>query len=431
MSAKHEHISQLVRYASLCDILAGCSQRDSIHDVSDFITKKLRYVINGYAWTYHGVQHESVQIVARKSKQLTIERHALHELTAFKAYCENLRSMRSIDLETDTRDDDYLCTSLVIERLREVLILPIKRNDKIEAYVAYYAKDQLFDDLDKKFIVLMSEFLHDKISAIQTNERLQASLEELATKKKYSSYKNISLAMAHHINTPLGVSTTCTSQIASSVRHLQRHLDAKSLTASTLTETLQDIDESQSLASQSLERLSVIVNAFRESCVHVEQTQSERCHLKQAITEAIAQSSNIVRIEVHGDANLDISGPFDAMTDILTELFHNAFDHGFRSNPESVRTDELRIDIVCQTFGRTVQIDVRDNGCGITDDARAHVFEPFFVGRTMAKNKGLGLYNVYNTTANLFSGSIECVSSDRGAHFRLMLPWDSIIGRLT
>ena len=139
------------------------------------MTRKLRYAINGYVWTYHAVQHKGVQIVAPKSKQLTIERNAFHELTTFEQYCDDHRSVRSIDLEKSTIDDNSLCTSLVIQRLREALILPIERSDVIDTYVPYYTKDQLFDGLGSKFIVLMSEFLHATISDIQTNERLQAS----------------------------------------------------------------------------------------------------------------------------------------------------------------------------------------------------------------------------------------------------------------
>ena len=64
MNRDQDQLSQLVRYASLCDILAGCSQFADLVSVCDYITKKLKYVINGYAWTYHAVRDGVVQIVA-------------------------------------------------------------------------------------------------------------------------------------------------------------------------------------------------------------------------------------------------------------------------------------------------------------------------------------------------------------------------------
>ena len=154
MSRDQDQLSQLVRYASLCDILAGCSQFTDLVSVCDYITKKLKYVINGYAWTYHAVRDGGVQIVARKSKRLSVTKEPLDELMAHREFCRHVSTMVAVDLDESKGQAEHLCEPLVIDRLRQVLIVPIRRNQAIEAYVAYYAKDQCFDELDKKFILV-------------------------------------------------------------------------------------------------------------------------------------------------------------------------------------------------------------------------------------------------------------------------------------
>ena len=39
MTEPQEQLTHLVRYASLCDILTGCSQFDRVSQVVDFLTK--------------------------------------------------------------------------------------------------------------------------------------------------------------------------------------------------------------------------------------------------------------------------------------------------------------------------------------------------------------------------------------------------------
>ena len=130
--------------------------------------------------------------------------------------------MRTIDAR-DEECRSVLVDALVVNRLREVLVFPIKRSGQIAAYMAFYAKDTPFDEVDRKFIVFISEFVHDRITAIKTREKLQASLLELANREKYSSYKAISLSMAHHVNTPLGTAATCNALIESTVATLESH----------------------------------------------------------------------------------------------------------------------------------------------------------------------------------------------------------------
>jgi CheY-like chemotaxis protein len=72
--------------------------------------------------------------------------------------------------------------------------------------------------------------------------------------------------------------------------------------------------------------------------------------------------------------------------------------------------------------GRYVEICVHDTGAGLTEEARAHLFEPYFTTKDVGKGSGLGLPEVYGTV-RAHRGAIFVESSpQRGTTFSLLLP---------
>ena len=70
--------------------------------------------------------------------------------------------------------------------------------------------------------------------------------------------------------------------------------------------------------------------------------------------------------------------------------------------------------------GRTLQVEVEDDGPGIPAERLERVFEPFYTSR--ARGTGLGLALVQRTIVDL-GGTVEAAAgSTGGALFRLRLP---------
>jgi two-component system nitrogen regulation sensor histidine kinase NtrY len=73
---------------------------------------------------------------------------------------------------------------------------------------------------------------------------------------------------------------------------------------------------------------------------------------------------------------------------------------------------------VRKTRGKGI-ITISDNGTGVSDEMKDHIFEPNFT--TKSSGMGLGLAMVRNLIQN-FGGTISFENQDKGASFTITIP---------
>lgn len=108
-----------------------------------------------------------------------------------------------------------------------------------------------------------------------------------------------------------------------------------------------------------------------------------------------------------------------SITQIMTVFLDNAINHSKHS---------AQIQIAMSYTRKTVTIYVIDHGCGIPDEMKPFIFDPFFCGDTSHTDKshsGLGL-SVAQALAKGLNGSIGILDTDGGgATFYIKLPFDN------
>lgn len=89
---------------------------------------------------------------------------------------------------------------------------------------------------------------------------------------------------------------------------------------------------------------------------------------------------------------------------------HTRYRHGIKIGIPGRASGRLKLPI---------EIAIADNGPGVPEDIRDHLFDPFVSGR--AGGTGLGLAIVAKFVRDM-SGVVECDNTKRGAVFRILLP---------
>jgi PAS domain S-box-containing protein len=114
-----------------------------------------------------------------------------------------------------------------------------------------------------------------------------------------------------------------------------------------------------------------------------------------------------------------VQGDFD----YLTQAFHHIWNNAIRHVPHE---GEIRISV--QQKGDAVIIDMFNNGPGISDDVRSHIFERFFRIDSAGTTRGFGLgLPIAKAIIELHQGHIDVEShSQPGAVFRITLPLSEI-----
>lgn len=115
---------------------------------------------------------------------------------------------------------------------------------------------------------------------------------------------------------------------------------------------------------------------------------------------------------------------FDApfrFQEIVINLLLNAIE-SYENIP---RSDSLARTIKIKLEGHDgmATLSVRDNGCGMTPEVRAHLFEPFFTTKSGAKGIGIGLPTIKKIIESDMSGTIAVESEvERGTSFTVTFP---------
>lgn len=86
----------------------------------------------------------------------------------------------------------------------------------------------------------------------------------------------------------------------------------------------------------------------------------------------------------------------------LRQVFSNLISNAFQATQDS---ENARVDIEAMIElginGTSIRIDICDNGCGISDEARNNIFEPFYTTRAKGTGLGLAIINIKQMSASL------------------------------
>lgn len=111
--------------------------------------------------------------------------------------------------------------------------------------------------------------------------------------------------------------------------------------------------------------------------------------------------------------------------DYLSQLWTNILQNAVKFTPENGRID-VSLKSAQDTKNRTVTCTISDNGCGMDETTRAHLFERFYQGDTSHAQEGNGLgLALCKRIVDLHGGTIRVKSAlDKGSTFIVTLPCD-------
>ncbi|MEM7405995.1 MAG: ATP-binding protein [Pseudomonadota bacterium] len=220
---------------------------------------------------------------------------------------------------------------------------------------------------------------------------------QLKRQERLSALGEVSASLAHQIRTPLSVAMLYASRMQKPEAELRTNA-AKRLKRS--------LDDIESLVRDLLMFVRGEVLDARPVSVDALLAQVD-----EALREHLSGTGSTLQIHQPA-AGSSVNGNPDALASVIQNLVLN-----------SVQAKASEIEILTRSeagpSGTELVLTLRDNGPGIPDGVRSHVFDPFFT--TRGNGTGLGLAvarNVFET----HGGSIELMETFSGCTFELRLP---------
>lgn len=230
-------------------------------------------------------------------------------------------------------------------------------------------------------------------------------LEQLLQIARISALEEMASGIAHELNQPIGAITTF-------AQAGKRMLDRPEPMVQPAAEVLEHISHEALNAGQGIRRIRSLFNGHTHSLAPCD--VSEVIAELMPVLDLLAQRHG-TKLALSMQANLPkVAMDRLRIQHVLFALVQNALEAPTRNGePPSVR-----IEVTADRYN--VQVAIEDRGVGIADEAREHLFRPFFT--TKERGTGLGLASS-RAIAEAHEGSIgfENVVSG-GTRFWLRLP---------
>lgn len=282
----------------------------------------------------------------------------------------------------------------------------------VSAAIAYFVSGQALKPL-RKLSQQAEKIDQDSISDIRLNEDTVKEFRQLSVSvnlmldrlsESFATQRQFSGNAAHELRTPLAIMQTKLELFAAEHKNMEG-----------------DTAELVRSQAEQLDRLSKLVHTLLEMSNLSSAPRSDRIELAPLVEEIITDltplaSQNDITMEQDCD-NVVITGSDALIYRLVFNLIENAVKYNRRGGSVSVSVHKENSDVVVR---------VSDTGCGIPEEYRESIFQPFFrVDKSRSRQMGgvgLGLALVHEIVV-LHGGSVRAEPGNKsGTVFIVTLP---------
>jgi two-component system sensor histidine kinase FlrB len=238
------------------------------------------------------------------------------------------------------------------------------------------------------------------ITDLTETREMQSRISHL---QRLSSLGKMVASLAHQVRTPLSSAML----YAANLRSLNLENDMADRFTTNLQNRLKDL-ESQ------VNDMLLFAKSGEQQIVAPLTLWQLLVNSAESVDALLAAKSVHLRLDKR-PLDAELMGNETALSGALSNLFHNAIQVSKEGD-----VIDVNCDIVEEKNMNFIRIQVKDQGCGLSQEQIDKIFEPFFTTKT--QGTGLGLA-VVKSVAKSHRGSIEAGNNkDGGACFTLKLP---------
>lgn len=232
----------------------------------------------------------------------------------------------------------------------------------------------------------------------QANNRMLDRLEEMFEKQK-----QFSSDVTHELRTPVAV-------IMAQCQYAKKHICNK-----------EEFDEAITLIERQVKKTNSIISQI----LQLSRLDQERVHIDfeyvdlRDIVEEVCENE-----KMNDEKNIDLRLSVEkAETQVDVGLIMVAI-RNIINNAMKYSYEDSAVDVILRKKDNSVELIVRDYGCGMSDDVKKRIFDRFYRADKARNSEGFGLgLSIVARIVEIHSGKITVESEEnRGSTFCLILP---------
>lgn len=278
--------------------------------------------------------------------------------------------------------------------------------------------------LEEEVAIRTAELDEKNAQLANTIKRLNQSKKALVEKEKMASLGQMVAGIAHEVNTPIGLGVTASTLLRQRIEEIRELFDAKKLNSAQFDKFLEESLQNADIIFRNLERAATLVNGFKQVAVDQSSEKDRYFNLAKTLEEtAISLSPKLQDVKhklvINCDKELEIYSKPGALTQIVMNLVLNSLNHAFAKIDKGLMTVDVSIE------NNNCILVYRDNGCGVPEQIKKTIFDPFVTTRRGKGSTGLGMHLVFNMVTQALGGSIELNSQvGEGMEITVKFPVD-------
>jgi signal transduction histidine kinase len=321
---------------------------------------------------------------------------------------------------------------------RSLVGVPMLKESELIGAIVIYRRD--VRPFTEKQVELVTSFARQAVIAIEnvrllnelrfrTNElghsleNLQKAQDRLIQSEKLASLGQLTAGIAHEIKNPLNFVNNFSSLSAELLDELREMLEPAALDKKTSAAALELMDMLKGNLEKVVQHGKRADSIVKNMLLHSREGSGERrfTDVNAIVEESMNLAYHGARAEKPGfnitlEKDLDpAAGEADLYAQEVTRVLLNLFSNGFyaaaKRKAETDGTFEPTIRAATRNLGDRVEIRIRDNGTGISEEVAAKMFNPFFTTKPAGEGTGLGLSLSHDIIAKQHGGTIDVATA--------------------
>jgi signal transduction histidine kinase/ligand-binding sensor domain-containing protein len=265
------------------------------------------------------------------------------------------------------------------------------------------SKHELLTRVDNhlKFLDIHRD-LEDKVTErtaqlTQKNKEIIETQQQLVQSEKMASLGTLTAGVAHEINNPNNFVNVCCQILETDLAKTEQYFidlageDADQEMLAGFRQQFEPLDKHLETIKEGSQRINGIVEDLRMF------TQFDAGEQNTVVlTDLIEATVHLVQSQYK--KNIDFEFKFADKPSLLcyaarlNQVFMNLIVNACHAIEANLQGQERgQITLGCRQNDKTIEISIKDNGCGMTETTKNKLFEPFYTTKVVGKGTGLGL----------------------------------------